>query len=89
MRGNVSRGSWVRHDPQAGASEKYPLQVPDCTRHGQDNRNDNGTPVLNASLHWAALSERQLGLNSREVVSRPPLDDFPGHRASTRGVEDK
>ena len=33
----------------------------------------------------AALSERQLGWNSREVVSRPPLDDFPGLRPEHTG----
>ena len=32
-------------------------------------KENNGTPVLNALRHWAALSDRQLGWNSRGVSS--------------------
>lgn len=43
-------------------SEKYPLQVPDCNRYGDDRRKDNGTPVQpQTQAMGAALSERQLG----------------------------
>ena len=50
-----------RHPPHR-AEREYPLQVPVCPRHGDDSRNDNGTPAQ-PQLHTmgAALSERQLG----------------------------
>ena len=43
------------------------------------------SPAMQDHAMGAALSERQLGWNSREVVSRPPLDDFPGLRPEHTG----
>ena len=47
--------------PLSWRERDHPLKMPGCFRQGDDHRKDNGTPVLNASQHWAALSERQLG----------------------------
>ena len=50
-----------RHPPHR-AEREYPLQVPVCPRHGDDSRNDNGTPAQPQSQTMgAALSEWQLG----------------------------
>ena len=60
------------------------MQISGSTRYGHDSRKDNGTPALNASLHWAALSERQRGITPVKQASYLLPDDFP-----SAGVEDK
>ena len=57
--------------PVNRAERETPLRVSGCPRYGDDSRNDNGTPVQPQSQAMgAALSERQLGRNSREAVQQ-------------------
>ena len=43
---SMSRSGRVRHDPPIDRAEREPpLQMLDCHRHGDDSRNDNGTPA--------------------------------------------
>ena len=96
MRESVSHDSRVRRDPLKKGERDNLLQVPGCTRHGDDSRNDNGTPVqpqprASGITQWGRLCQNDSwGETPVQQFSKLLLSDFPVVQStSTRGVEDK
>jgi len=92
----VSHDSLVRRDPLKRGERDNLLQVTGCPRHGDDSRNDNGTPVqpqprASGITQWGRLCPNDSwGETPVRQSSKLPLSDFPVVQSTrTRGVEDK
>ena len=81
---NMSQVSGTRR-PRTASERDSLLRMKGGFLHGDDSRDDNDTPVLDASLHRAAPSERRRGENSREPAQPVGTQQLPVHT----GVEDK